>query len=72
MELIHVVVGKNSPLEGRNIRNSGIRYQAHGLVVGVERDGKRTLNPDSSFVFRENDVVWIAGNRKLIREFAGA
>lgn len=71
MELIHVVVGKNSPLEGRNIRNSGIRYQAHGLVVGVERDGKRTLNPDSSFVFRENDVVWIAGNRNLIRELAG-
>lgn len=69
MELMHFVVKKSSPLDGKNIRNSGIRYQAQGLVVGVERDGKRVLNPDSSFVFHENDVVWIAGNKKLIKEF---
>lgn len=69
MELMHFVVKKNSPLEGKNIRNSGIRYQAQGLVVGVEREGTRLLNPDSSFVFQENDVVWIAGNKKLIKEF---
>jgi CPA2 family monovalent cation:H+ antiporter-2 len=70
MDLIHVVVGKNSPLEGKNIRNSGIRYRAHGLVVGVERDGRRTLNPDSSYVFQENDVVWIAGNKELVKQLA--
>lgn len=68
MELMQVVVNKNAPLEGKNIRNSGIRYRAQGLVVGVERDGVRQLNPDSSFVFREGDVVWIAGNKKLIKE----
>jgi CPA2 family monovalent cation:H+ antiporter-2 len=71
MELVHLVVQKNSPLEGKNIRNSGIRYSAQGLVVGVERDGVRQLNPDSSFVFQENDVVWIAGNKKLIKQLAG-
>lgn len=70
MDLIHVIVGKNSPLEGKNIRNSGIRYRAHGLVVGVERDGKRILNPDSSYVFQENDVVWIAGNTELVKQLA--
>jgi CPA2 family monovalent cation:H+ antiporter-2 len=69
MELIHIVVQKNSPLNGKNIRNSGIRYRAQGLVVGVERDGIRQLNPDSSFIFQENDVVWIAGNKDLIKEF---
>lgn len=68
MELMQVNVKANSPLEGKNIRNSGIRYRAQGLVVGVERDGIRQLNPDSSFVFKEGDVVWIAGNKKLIKE----
>lgn len=67
MELLHIIVNKNSPLNGQNIRNSKIRYKAQGLVVGVERDGQRQLNPDSSFVFHENDVVWIAGNKKLIK-----
>jgi CPA2 family monovalent cation:H+ antiporter-2 len=72
MELMHIVIHKNSPLEGRNIRNSGIRYRAQGLVVGVERDGSRKLNPDSSFVFQENDVVWIAGNKDLIKQLTQA
>lgn len=68
MELMQVIIHKNAPLEGKNIRNSGIRYRAQGLVVGVERDNIRQLNPDSSFVFREGDVVWIAGNKKLIKD----
>lgn len=67
MELMHIVINKSSPLNGKNIRDSKIRYTAQGLVVGIERDGKRFLNPDSSFVFNENDVVWIAGNKKLIK-----
>lgn len=68
MELMQLNIKKDSILEGKNIRESGIRYRAQGLVVGVERDGIRQLNPDSSFVFREGDVVWIAGNKKLILE----
>lgn len=68
MELMHIVIHKYSSLNGQNIRNSKIRYRAHGLVVGVERNGMRELNPDSSFTFQENDVVWIAGNKKLIKK----
>jgi CPA2 family monovalent cation:H+ antiporter-2 len=67
MGLVNIVINKQSLLNGQNIRDSKIRYKAQGLVVGVERDGARILNPDSSFVFHENDVVWIAGNRKLIK-----
>lgn len=70
MQLMQLTIKKESLLEGKNIRNSGIRYRAQGLVVGIERDGVRQLNPDSSFVFREGDVVWIAGNKKLIKELS--
>lgn len=65
--LVQIVIGKHSPLAGKSIRESGIRYQARGLVVGLERDGDRQLNPDSTLVFQEGDTVWIAGNKQLIK-----
>jgi CPA2 family monovalent cation:H+ antiporter-2 len=48
------------------IRESGIRALVNGLVVGVERNGQRILNPESTLVFEEGDVVWIVGEKKLI------
>lgn len=66
--LVPVVIAKNSPLAGKSIRDSNIRYQARGLVVGLEREGKRQLNPDSTAVFQEGDTVWIAGNKQLIKD----
>lgn len=69
IELMQILIHKNSFLDGKSIRESGIRKWGKGLIVGVERAGERILNPDSSFVFREDDVVWIAGNKELIRPF---
>jgi len=68
MRLDSYTVMENSPYIGKNIRESGIRDKVHGLVVGIERDGDRTLNPESSWVFEEGDVVWIVGEKKLVSE----
>ena len=32
----------------------------------IERNGKRILNPESTTIFEEGDVVWIVGEKKLI------
>jgi monovalent cation:H+ antiporter-2, CPA2 family len=56
-------------LNGRSIKESGLRETARALVVGIERDGKRILNPDSGMSFKEGDIVWIVGNKSRIREF---
>lgn len=69
IELMQILIHKNSFLDGKNIRESGIRKWGKGLIVGVERAGERILNPNSSFVFQEDDVVWIAGNKDLIKSF---
>ncbi|HRO71649.1 MAG TPA: TrkA C-terminal domain-containing protein, partial [Chitinophagaceae bacterium] len=53
-------------LLGQSIRESGIREKTNGLVVGIERGGQRILNPESTVVFEEGDVVWIVGEKKLI------
>jgi len=66
--LVQIVIGKHSALAGKSIRDSNIRYQARGLVVGLERDGERRLNPDSTSVFQEGDMVWIAGDKRLIKQ----
>lgn len=69
---IHVVlqsfrVHTGSPLNGKNIRDSKIRILTKGLVVGIERGGKRILNPDSLEEFKVGDIVWLVGNAARIK-----
>lgn len=68
-ELRHIHVSESSDLIGRNLRNSGIRETLDGIVFGIERDGKKYLNPDSTFVIKSDDVLWVYGEKKKIRKF---
>lgn len=69
VELVQIVIRKNSPLVGKSIRESGIRSQGKGLVVGVERNGIRQLNPDSSFIFLPDDLVWLAASKDSVQHY---
>lgn len=68
MSLQKIVINSKSPVYGQTIRESGIREKTQGLVVGIERNGQRILNPDSDMVFENEDIVWIVGNNKRIPE----
>jgi len=68
MTLQKIVINSRSALLGQSIRQSGIREKTQGLVVGVERNGQRILNPASELVFENEDTVWIVGNNKRIAE----
>lgn len=61
------LVSENSAFVGKSIRESGLREATKGIVVGVERAGKRILNPDSGLVIELRDLLWIVGDRRLIR-----
>ncbi|HYG39047.1 MAG TPA: cation:proton antiporter [Cytophagales bacterium] len=63
-----IVVDEHTKLKGKTIRSSGIRERTNGLVVGIERNKKRILNPDSTTVFEWDDIVWIVGERKKIQK----
>ncbi|HPT20621.1 MAG TPA: cation:proton antiporter [Bacteroidales bacterium] len=75
VSLHHFTISKNSILIGKNIRESSIRERTKGLVVGVERNGRRILNPESDLVFELDDKIWIVGNEKrlhvLLKDLAG-
>jgi monovalent cation:H+ antiporter-2, CPA2 family len=53
---------------GKTIRDSGLRERANGLVVGIERNGRRILNPDSMLTLQENDVLWFVGDPQEIQK----
>ncbi len=59
----------NSRLRGKSIRNSKIREITNCMIVGLERNGERILNPDSSMIIEKEDLLWIAGEKDLIRAF---
>jgi monovalent cation:H+ antiporter-2, CPA2 family len=63
-----IVVDEHTKLRGQTIRNSGLRERTNGLVIGIERNKQRILNPDSNTVFEWGDIVWIVGERKRIHE----
>jgi len=62
-----IVVDEHNKLKDLTIRGSHIRERTNGLIVGIERDKERILNPDSSTNFRWGDIVWIVGERKKIQ-----
>jgi CPA2 family monovalent cation:H+ antiporter-2 len=67
--LQNFTVTKYSKLYHLTIRNSGIREQGKALVVGLERNGQRLLNPESTVQFEEGDIIWIVGVREKLVSF---
>ncbi|MCB0695837.1 MAG: cation:proton antiporter [Chitinophagaceae bacterium] len=63
-----IVVTGQSYMLNKTIRESGIREKTNGLVVGIERGGRRMLNPESTTIFEKDDKVWIVGDSVLIEE----
>ena len=70
VKLVHFTVQANSNLIGKSIKESNIREHSKGLVVGIERHGKKILNPESDVIFEEGDLIWIVGNEKRIQVVA--
>ncbi|HZI25455.1 MAG TPA: TrkA C-terminal domain-containing protein, partial [Chryseolinea sp.] len=69
IQLRNFTITEESPLRNKTIRDSGIRESAMGLIVGVERNGERLLNPESTFKFRNGDIVWIVGEEKHLESY---
>jgi CPA2 family monovalent cation:H+ antiporter-2 len=65
--LKQLIISRESSFTGKSIRDSGIREKTKGIIVGIERKGERILNPDSSLVFQEADIVWIVGNIRRLQ-----
>jgi CPA2 family monovalent cation:H+ antiporter-2 len=59
---------KNHSFIGKSIKESKLREKTKGLVVGIEKRGKRSLNPESDVVLEKDDILWIVGDKKLLTD----
>src|SRR5690606_37827858 len=64
--LYKLKVDHRNDLNGRTINESQICEKTNGLILGVERDNHKILNPERDFDFQKDDIVWIVGERKKI------
>lgn len=62
-------IPEDSKLIGQSMRHSRMREMCNGIVVGLERDEERIVNPDPDIVFQSDDVIWIVGSNKRIQVY---
>ncbi len=67
-ELRAISVSEHSPCAHKSIRESGVRDRYQALVVGLEREGRRLMNPDSELKIEPGDTLWVVGETRKIVE----
>lgn len=61
-----VVIGRESVLLGKTLREADMRASGC-MVISILSDGDLHTNPKPDTVFREDDIVWIAGPHSSIK-----
>ena len=61
-------LSNSSPYIEKTIRDCGLRESIEGLIVGVEREGKRFLNPDSGMILKAGDLLWVVADIKRVNQ----
>ncbi|MCW5904969.1 MAG: cation:proton antiporter [Chitinophagaceae bacterium] len=62
----HITIAPNAVLAEQTIRQSGIREKTHGIIVGIETNGQRIINPESTYTMKAGDILWIVGDKLRI------
>jgi CPA2 family monovalent cation:H+ antiporter-2 len=65
--LIKARITDANQYSGKTIEDSGIRKDLRSLVVGIERNGNRILNPSSPEILLAGDIIWLVGDTKKIK-----
>jgi len=66
VKLGKILINENSPKIGVSIKASGIREKTNGLVIAIRRGDERILNPNSSEILQQDDIVWVVGDLQKI------
>ena len=67
--LRRIEIADGAYVVGKTIKESEIRERTKGLIVGIERNGERLLNPESSVTLQANDLLWMVGNTRRLMVF---
>jgi CPA2 family monovalent cation:H+ antiporter-2 len=67
-----VVLEKGMPLINKRIKDTAIKGEWGGLLIGLERGLYPIFNPDVDLKLEINDLVWILGSHKTAVKMAKA
>ena len=67
MSLEQLVVTADMPFCGKTLAQSRIREMAQCAVLGIERDGVTTMNPEATMTLQEGDTLILAGDVEQIQ-----
>jgi len=67
-KLTGIVLESDSPLINKSIRDSKIRENTLGIIVGIERQETRILNPDPATILEAGDLILIVGEEDHLRK----
>ena len=59
----HVEAG--GPLCGLEIGTSSLATKHHAMVIAIERDGQRIVNPSRHTIFQHDDLLWFVSPDEL-------
>ncbi len=68
IDVRQVKLNADSRLTGRTLVDSGIKASGC-LAVSVVSDGALITNPPADYLFKEGDVVWIAGSESAVKMY---
>ncbi|MCL2349437.1 MAG: cation:proton antiporter [Planctomycetaceae bacterium] len=64
--LMSFLLKQGHPFVDKSIRDCGLREASNGLIVGLERKGKRFLNPNPAMTLLAGDLIWVVSGKKAI------
>ena len=67
MSLQSFTIDDNFPFIGQSISKSQIGMKFNCMIIGVERESGSFMNPDPSIVFEQNDLVWVVGEKEILK-----
>jgi CPA2 family monovalent cation:H+ antiporter-2 len=62
------IVDEHNKFNGMEIQSLVQEKRISGLIVGIERNKERILNPESNMKLEWGDVVWMVGDKKKIQQ----
>jgi len=68
-EVRRIFLEPQSTLHGKKIRDLGLRENFSSMVVGIERQGTRIMNPHSDLVIESQDILSLVGESHDLDRF---
>lgn len=67
MKCVSLIIGLESGLNNKTLRDSDMGKRGRVFVVGMERNEKLGINPHAKTLFKENDILWLMGDKESIQ-----